>query len=146
MQPLEEKLGYTFQDKRLLENALTHSSYANEHRGSDTHSNERLEFLGDSILGRVVWDQAVVAPEVASCPLWPEGHQDQGNEHYHGDDNVPPVLVHASPFPSQHGSFGGSLLGLLLAVPWPAPMGWPLRQTSMAKTLAWSGPRSPVRW
>ena len=48
MQPLEEKLGYTFQDKRLLENALTHSSYANEHRGSDTHSNERLEFLGDS--------------------------------------------------------------------------------------------------
>ena len=56
MQPLEEKLGYTFQDKRLLENALTHSSYANEHRGSDTHSNERLEFLGDSILGLVVAD------------------------------------------------------------------------------------------
>ena len=50
------KLGYTFQDKRLLENALTHSSYANEHRGSDTHSNERLEFLGDSILGLVVAD------------------------------------------------------------------------------------------
>ena len=56
MQPLEEKLGYTFQDKRLLENALTHSAYANEHRGSDTHSNERLEFLGDSILGLVVAD------------------------------------------------------------------------------------------
>ena len=40
----------------MLENALTHSSYANEHRGSDTHSNERLEFLGDSILGLVVAD------------------------------------------------------------------------------------------
>ena len=34
MQPLEEKLGYTFQDKRLLENALTHSSYANEVGGT----------------------------------------------------------------------------------------------------------------
>ena len=50
MQPLEEKLGYTFQDKRLLENALTHSSYANEHRGAGICSNERLEFLGDAVL------------------------------------------------------------------------------------------------
>ena len=50
---LEEKLGYTFRDSSLLENALTHSSCANESRGK-LHSNERLEFLGDSILGMVV--------------------------------------------------------------------------------------------
>ena len=50
----EEKLGYTFRDKELLKNALTHSSYANEHRREGTSSNERLEFLGDAILGLVV--------------------------------------------------------------------------------------------
>ena len=53
MKSLEEKLGYTFQDKSLLENALTHSSCANESKGR-LHSNERLEFLGDSLLGMVV--------------------------------------------------------------------------------------------
>ena len=53
MKSLEEKLGYTFQDKSLLENALTHSSCANESKGR-LHSNDRLEFLGDSILGMVV--------------------------------------------------------------------------------------------
>lgn len=52
---LEQGLGYTFADKALLENALTHSSYANERRSS-CGSNERLEFLGDSILGFVVAD------------------------------------------------------------------------------------------
>ena len=55
MKTLEEKLGYTFQDRSLLENALTHSSRANESRGT-LASNERLEFLGDSILGMVVAD------------------------------------------------------------------------------------------
>lgn len=50
---LEKGLGYVFQNKKLLENALTHSSFANEHRGGRS-SNERLEFLGDSILGFVV--------------------------------------------------------------------------------------------
>ena len=50
---LEKGLGYAFRDPALLENALTHSSYANERR--DGHKdNERLEFLGDSILGFVV--------------------------------------------------------------------------------------------
>ena len=45
-----EKLGYTFRDPQLLETALTHSSYANEgNRG--LKNNERLEFLGDSVLG-----------------------------------------------------------------------------------------------
>lgn len=52
MESLEAKLGYTFRDRALLENALTHSSYANENHSPDG-SNERLEFLGDSILGMV---------------------------------------------------------------------------------------------
>lgn len=55
MKTLEEKLEYTFQDISLLEHALTHSSYANESHGRYT-SNERLEFLGDSVLGMVVAD------------------------------------------------------------------------------------------
>jgi len=50
---LEEKLGYRFKNRALLENALQHSSYANEHRGSGMGSNERLEFLGDAVLGFV---------------------------------------------------------------------------------------------
>lgn len=50
----ERKLGYTFRDKGLLLNALTHSSYANEHRREGCTSNERLEFLGDAILGVIV--------------------------------------------------------------------------------------------
>ena len=50
----EEKLGYKFRDQALLDNALTHSSYANEHRREGKTSNERLEFLGDAILGLVV--------------------------------------------------------------------------------------------
>ena len=54
-QQLEKGLGYVFRDKSLLENALTHSSYANERRDGRS-SNERLEFLGDSVLGFVVAD------------------------------------------------------------------------------------------
>lgn len=56
MDQLEEKLGYAFQNRALLENALTHSSYANENRGKGLQSNERLEFLGDSVLGMVTAD------------------------------------------------------------------------------------------
>ena len=56
MEALEEKLGYRFNQRALLENALTHSSYANENRGRSCESNERLEFLGDSVLGLVVAD------------------------------------------------------------------------------------------
>jgi ribonuclease-3 len=51
---LEAGLGYAFSDQKLLENALTHSSYANENRELGLPDNERLEFLGDSILGFVV--------------------------------------------------------------------------------------------
>ena len=53
MQELEKKLNYTFHDQRLLREALNHSSYANEHRAQGMNSNERLEFLGDSVLGFV---------------------------------------------------------------------------------------------
>ena len=53
MEALEKKLGYTFKNKALLLNALTHSSYANEARHGVT-SNERLEFLGDSVLSIIV--------------------------------------------------------------------------------------------
>lgn len=53
---LEEHLGYVFGDRTLLERALTHSSYANENRAKGETSNERLEFLGDSVLGMVVAD------------------------------------------------------------------------------------------
>ncbi len=56
MQKLEEKIGYRFRDRRLLEIALTHSSYANERHSSDCESYERLEFLGDSILGHITAD------------------------------------------------------------------------------------------
>lgn len=52
MEELEQKLNYTFRNRDLLEEALNHSSYVNEHRGIGS-SNERLEFLGDSVLGFV---------------------------------------------------------------------------------------------
>lgn len=49
-------LDYKFKDARLLAMAMTHSSYANEHRSSYLQHNERLEFLGDSVLGFVTAD------------------------------------------------------------------------------------------
>ena len=54
MSELEKKLGYTFRDPELLALALTHSSWSNERRLGHKGCNERLEFLGDSILGFVV--------------------------------------------------------------------------------------------
>ena len=47
LETIEENIGYKFKKKQLLENALTHTSYAYEH---NVKSNEKLEFLGDSIL------------------------------------------------------------------------------------------------
>ena len=52
----EEKLRHHFRDRALLKTALTHSSFANESRAAGCESNERLEFLGDSVLGMVVAD------------------------------------------------------------------------------------------
>ena len=54
LRQLQKKLGHVFQDPALLERALTHSSYANENRRRGILDNERLEFLGDSILGMEV--------------------------------------------------------------------------------------------
>ncbi len=54
MSELEKRLGYTFRDKSLLALALTHSSWSNERGLGHKGCNERLEFLGDSILGFVV--------------------------------------------------------------------------------------------
>ena len=51
---LETAIGYRFHNIQLLHNALTHSSYANERWHNSLLSNERLEFLGDSILGMLV--------------------------------------------------------------------------------------------
>ena len=51
---LESAIGYQFRNITLLQNALTHSSFANERWHNSLMSNERLEFLGDSVLGMVV--------------------------------------------------------------------------------------------
>lgn len=50
MEKLEEQIGYCFQDKHLLQQALTHTSYTNERRINKIASYERLEFLGDAVL------------------------------------------------------------------------------------------------
>jgi ribonuclease-3 len=49
LEPLADKLGHAFADPSLLRQAVTHSTYANEHPGRET-SNERLEFLGDAVV------------------------------------------------------------------------------------------------
>ncbi|MDO4607712.1 MAG: ribonuclease III [Clostridia bacterium] len=67
MKSLEAKLNYKFNNIKLLKNALIHSSYANEVRGN-TQSNERLEFLGDSVLSVIVSDHLY-----QKYPNMPEG-------------------------------------------------------------------------
>jgi ribonuclease-3 len=54
---LEDRLGVRFQNPALLEEALVHSSYVNENPQLHLQSNERLEFLGDAVLGLVVADE-----------------------------------------------------------------------------------------
>ena len=65
---LEAAIGYRFHNISLLQNALSHSSYANERWHNSLMSNERLEFLGDSVLGMVVADYLY-----RSFPNRPEG-------------------------------------------------------------------------
>lgn len=50
LEEFQKTIGYTFQNKKLLKNALTHSSYANEKHWQYVANNERLEFLGDAVL------------------------------------------------------------------------------------------------
>lgn len=56
IEDIESKLGYVFKDKSLINTALTHTSYANERHNGKGHlySNERLEFVGDSVVGMIV--------------------------------------------------------------------------------------------
>lgn len=68
VQGLEENIGYTFADKKLLRNALCHSSYSNERRSEHIPSNERLEFLGDSVLSLITSEYLYL-----SFPERPEG-------------------------------------------------------------------------
>lgn len=63
---LEKTLGYTFRERDLLETAVTHSSYGHENEGRG--DNERLEFLGDSVIGMIVANLLYRAH-----PEWPEG-------------------------------------------------------------------------
>lgn len=54
LEEFQEELRYHFEKPALLEEALTHSSYANEHLSDEVRHNERLEFLGDAVLGAVI--------------------------------------------------------------------------------------------
>lgn len=54
--PLQERIGYSFKNSKLLEQALTHRSYLNEHPDWPIGHNERLEFLGDAVLELIVTD------------------------------------------------------------------------------------------
>ena len=65
---LEQRIGLVFKNKVLLKQALTHRSYLNEHRGEDAEHNERLEYLGDAILGAAVADYLF-----KKFPFKPEG-------------------------------------------------------------------------
>ena len=67
MKDIQEQIDYHFQNENLLNEALTHSSYANEQKGRVRH-NERLEFLGDAVLSIVVSDYIF-----ENCPEMPEG-------------------------------------------------------------------------
>ncbi|MDC7287106.1 ribonuclease III [Blautia schinkii] len=68
LEKLEQIIGYTFQNKTLLNQALTHSSYANEKKLGKLGSNERLEFLGDAVLELISSDYLF-----AKFPQLPEG-------------------------------------------------------------------------
>ena len=69
---LEEALGVRFRDAGLLRLALVHSSYLNENPGQSAESNERLEYLGDAVLGMAVAEELY-----AANPGWPEGRLTQ---------------------------------------------------------------------
>jgi ribonuclease-3 len=66
---IEEKIGYQFQDRKLLVLAFIHRSFFNEHRDLTDQHNERLEFLGDSVLGLLISDYLY-----AQLPHEPEGY------------------------------------------------------------------------
>ena len=66
---LAQRIGHAFRDPRLLEEALTHRSYQNEHPEARAH-NERLEFLGDAVLGMIVAEALMrLAPDASEGQL-----------------------------------------------------------------------------
>jgi ribonuclease-3 len=70
LQAVEDALNVKFKDRDALILALTHQSYANEHPDDPPVSNERLEFLGDSIVGMVIADRMYTgAPDLAEGDL-----------------------------------------------------------------------------
>ena len=73
---IEERIKYVFQDKQLLVLAFVHRSFFNEHRDLVQQHNERLEFLGDSVLGLMISDYLYV-----QLPLEPEGFLSQLRSH-----------------------------------------------------------------
>ncbi|MDN3506928.1 MAG: ribonuclease III [Simkaniaceae bacterium] len=78
---IESRLGYTFQDQELLKLAFTHRSYFNEHRGEVEGHNERLEFLGDSVLGLIISSYLYT-----QMPAESEGHLSHLRAHLVGAD------------------------------------------------------------
>lgn len=72
VEEIEERLGYVFSNKELLFNALVHRSYVNEHRDCPVGHNERVEFLGDSVLNLVLADYLF-----HRLPSYPEGQLSQ---------------------------------------------------------------------
>ncbi|MTI47693.1 ribonuclease III [Sporosalibacterium faouarense] len=64
----QQRIGYSFENDELLNRAFTHSSFANEHKRQNLSNNERLEFLGDSVLSVVVSDYIF-----EKYPNYPEG-------------------------------------------------------------------------
>ncbi len=101
---LQKKIGYSFKNTALFQTALTHSSYANEHRERHLHNNERLEFLGDSVLGFVTADylfnqfrdlpegeltklRAAVVCEQTLCEIAKEIGVDTAIKLGHGEEN-----------------------------------------------------------
>src|SRR3990167_180766 len=68
IEDIEERLGYVFENKEYLLTALIHRSYVNEHKETPISHNERLEFLGDSVLGLLLADYLF-----HRLPSYPEG-------------------------------------------------------------------------
>ena len=67
---LKDRFAIEFADKKLLETALPHTSYANEHRLKISH-NERLEFLGDAVLQLLISEylyKNILRNQRATCP------------------------------------------------------------------------------
>lgn len=56
IQDFEQRIGYTFHDRELLNRALTHKSYSHEAKGENARHNETFEFLGDAVLGFIIGD------------------------------------------------------------------------------------------